>query len=84
VDNRCIFLIKEVSTGRNDTVLPSSSFSRTSLPAQRLAMRKRGTISGFLKTRPGEEKAVRRPHCSLPVPIGSLQTGGEPTLYKSR
>jgi len=33
---------------------------------------------------PEEEKAVGWPHCSLPVPQGSLQTGGESTLYKGR
>ena len=33
---------------------------------------------------PGEKKAVWQPCCSLPVPKGSLQTGGEPTLNKGR
>ena len=33
---------------------------------------------------PGEKKAVGQPCCSLPVPKGSLQTGGEPTLNKGR
>jgi len=33
-----------------------------------------------LGVQPGEEKAVGCPHCSLSVPKGSLQTGGEPTL----
>ena len=33
---------------------------------------------------PEEEKAAGWPNCSLPVPKGSLQTGGESTLYKDK
>ena len=35
-------------------------------------------------SQPGEEKAAGWPHCSLPEPKESLQTGGESTLWKGR
>ena len=38
----------------------------------------------MILVQPGEEKASGLPHCSLPVPKGSLQTGGESTPYKDR
>ena len=45
-------------------------------------LRRQDEGDGFY--RPGEEKALGSPHCSLPVLEGYLQTGERPSFYMGR
>jgi len=42
-------------------------------------LRRQAEGAGFVQL--GEEKAPGRPHCSLPIVKGRLQTGGKETFY---
>jgi len=62
-----------------ERVHPSSKYDQR---AGALLLQRQAEGAGLVQL--GEEKAVRRPHCSLPVFKRGLQTGRKSTFYSGR